>query len=131
MFANAIMAGEIIIKLYQCLRYKLKHWKKIDTFDILNNIIKYATLVRLMDSIGNVNNSVSVFWKWIFDSNYEKYLTLNIDSLNLICACSDEDDYFVKFQVVYYAVRYINPKSISNHVHNWFNIIMHNYIYIW
>ena len=65
-----------------------------------------------MDSVGNVNYPFSVFGKWIFGLNYKTYLTLNIDSLNLICACSDEDDYFVKFQVVCYAVSCINPKVI-------------------
>ena len=44
-----------------------------------------------MDSLGNVNHAVSAVGKWIFDSNYEKVLPLNIDSLNLIFACSDEE----------------------------------------
>ena len=88
----------------------MEHWKKIGTFDILNNFIKHVTLVQIMDSVGNVNHSVSVFGKWIFDSNCQQYFPLNIYSLNLMCACSDEDDYFEKFQVVHYAVRYVNPK---------------------
>ena len=43
---------------YLC--YKLEHWKKTGTFDILNNINEYLTLVKLMDSLGNVNHSVNV-----------------------------------------------------------------------
>ena len=69
-----------------------------------------------MDSFGNMNHSFSVVRKYIFDSNDKKALLLNIDSLGLICACSNGDDYFSKSQVVYYAVRYVNPKEISNHV---------------
>ena len=83
-----------------------------------------------MDSVVNVDHAVSVVGKWIFDSNYEKYLPLNIDSLNLIFACSDEGDYFANFQVVYYAVRYVNPKSISKCVQKLFGILMYNYISI-
>ena len=49
-----------------------------------------------MHSVGNVNYAVSVVGKFILNSNYEKSLPLNIDSLDLICACSDEDDYLEK-----------------------------------
>ena len=65
-----------------------------------------------MDSVGNVNHEVSVVGKWIFDLNDEKALLLNIDSMDLIWTCSDEDYYFARFQVVYYAVRYVNTESI-------------------
>ena len=40
----------------------------------------------------------------------KKSFPVNMDLLNLICACSDGDDYFAKSQVVYYAVSYVNPK---------------------
>ena len=45
--------------------------------------------MQLMASLGNVNHAVSVVEKWIFDSNYKKDFRFNIDSLNLICACSN------------------------------------------
>ena len=44
----------------QHLRYKLERCKKIGTFDHMNNISRCVTLVQLMDSVGNVNHSVSV-----------------------------------------------------------------------
>ena len=75
----------------------MEQWKKIGTFDIMNNISKYATLVQLMDSVCNVNNAITVVGKWIFGLNYENSLLLNLDSLNLICGYSEEDGYFVKF----------------------------------
>ena len=62
----------------------MEQWKKIGTFDIMNNITEYVTLVQLMDSVGNVNHAVSVVGEYIFDSNEEKSLPLNIDSFNLI-----------------------------------------------
>ena len=125
MLANAIPIDKNIRKEDQHIRYKLHQWKKIGPFDILNNISKYVTLVQLMDSVGNINHAVSVVGKWTFDSNYKKVLPLNIDSLNLICAFSDEYYYLEIFQVVYYAVRSVNTKSISKHVQNLFDIIMH------
>ena len=42
----------------QQLCYKLEQWKKIGTFDILNNNSKYVTLIQLMDSVGNVNHAL-------------------------------------------------------------------------
>ena len=109
MFANEIMIDKSRKKDHN-LRYKLEHWKKMCTFDILNNISEYITLVQLIDSFGNKNHAGSVFGKWISDSNNEKALPLDIDSLNLFCACSDEYYFFAKFQVVDYAVKYFNPK---------------------
>ena len=65
----------------QHIRYKMENWKKIGTFDILNNISKYVTLVQLMDLLGNINNAVSVVGKRIYDSNDKKAFPSNIDYL--------------------------------------------------
>ena len=47
------------------------NWKMKDTvtFGIMNNIREYVELVQLMDSLGNLNNEVSVVKMWIFNSN--------------------------------------------------------------
>ena len=37
------------------------------TFDILNNIRDHVSLVKLMDSLGNVNYAVIVVGEWVFD----------------------------------------------------------------
>ena len=67
----------------------------------------------------------------VFDSNYEKALPLNIDLLDLTCDCSDKEYYFATFLEVYYAVRYLNSQAKSNNLHNLFDILINNYIYIW
>ena len=41
-----------------------------------------------MDSLGNFNHAISVVGYCIFDSNYEKALVLNRESLDIICAPS-------------------------------------------
>ena len=58
------------------------------SFNILNDISEHVTLIHLMNSIDNVNRAISVVGYWVFDSNYEKELLLNIESLDMICALS-------------------------------------------
>ena len=60
-----------------------------------------------MDSLGNVNNAISVVGSWIFDSNYERALALNRASLDMICAPSVGEEQNVIFEKIYYAVRYV------------------------
>ena len=50
----------------QCIRCKLEQWKKVVNFGILYNISDSVTLVKLMNSLGNVNHAVSVVGRWIF-----------------------------------------------------------------
>ena len=64
-------------------RYKQKGY-----FYILNNISEHITLVQLRDSLGKFNHDVSVVVYWIFDSNYEKALVQNRESLDIICSWS-------------------------------------------
>ena len=46
-------------------------------YKLLEDISENVTLVKLMDSLGNVNHAISVVGNWIFDSDYEKALVLN------------------------------------------------------
>ena len=58
------------IKGEQNLRYNMKIWNKNDSFDILNNMSEYVTLVQLMDTLGNMNHAISILVYWIFDYDY-------------------------------------------------------------
>ena len=69
---------------------------------------EYFTLVQLMDYLGYVNHDISVLGYLIFDSNYEKSLVLNRESLDIICALSVGEEQVDKFETVFYYVRYIN-----------------------
>ena len=100
------------------------------TFDILNNISKYVILVKLVDSLGKMNHAVSVVGKWLFDSNYENFLPLTFESMNLICACSDEDEYFAIFLELFYVVMCVNPKEKLQHVQKSLDIVMNIYSYV-
>ena len=70
------MSNRRKIKGEQNLIYNMTIWRENDAFDILNDISENVTLVQLMDSIGNVNHSISIVGHWIFDSNYKKALCL-------------------------------------------------------
>ena len=85
-FANEIMLNRKINKGETRVHYKLMKYKKIGEYKILEDISAKFTLVKLMDSLGNVNNAISVFGSWIFDSNYEIAIVLNKASLDMICA---------------------------------------------
>ena len=76
-------------------------------YDILTYIKEHVTLVQLMDSLGNVNHAISVVGYWIFDSNYEKVLVLNRESLDTIFAPSVGEEQVAVFETVFTAVNYI------------------------
>ena len=65
--ANSIMLDKARNFGEKDLRYKLEKWKKAGTFGILNHISEHVTIVQLMESLGNVNHSVSMVGKWIFN----------------------------------------------------------------
>ena len=56
--------------------------------DILKYISEHVTLVQLLDSLVNVKHAISIVGYCIFDSNYEKAVVLNRESLDKICAPS-------------------------------------------
>ena len=52
------------------LRYEIKQWKIKGSFDIINDISDIFTIVQLMETIVNLNHSVNIVEKCIFDSNH-------------------------------------------------------------
>ena len=86
-------------------------YKQTGSYKILKDISENVTLVQLMDSLGNVNHAISVVGYWIFDSNYEKSLVLNMASLGMICAPSLGEEQAAKFETVFTAVRYIRSAA--------------------
>ena len=63
-------------------------YKNKGSYDILTYISEHFTLVQLMDYLGYLNHAISVVRYCIFDSNYEKALVLNRESLDIIFAPS-------------------------------------------
>ena len=75
------------------------------SYDIMTDISEHVTLVQLMDYLGNANHAISVVGYWIFDSNYEKALVLNIESLDMICDPSVGEKQVAEFETVFTAAR--------------------------
>ena len=84
-FENILLKNQKIDISEQVLYYNLKKYKQKGYLDIFNDMCVNVTLVQLIDSLGNVNNSISVLGYWIFDSNYEKPV-INRKSLNILFA---------------------------------------------
>ena len=59
---------------------------------------EYVTLEQLMDYIVNMTHVIIVFGYWIFDSNNEKTLALNRESLDIICAPSVGEEKVATFK---------------------------------
>ena len=76
-FENAILKNENKIKGEPKVYYILRKYKKKGSYDILKYISENVTLVKLMDSLGNMNHAIIVVGYWIFDSNYKISLLLN------------------------------------------------------
>ena len=80
-------------------------------YKILEDISENVTLVQLMDSLGNLNHAISVVGNWIFDSNYEKALVLNRESLDMIFTPSVGEEQAAILDSVVTAVRHIYYKA--------------------
>ena len=57
---------------------------KKGNFDNLHEISENITLVKSMDTVGNVNHTVSIVGYLKFDSNYKKGLFLKLKPSNII-----------------------------------------------
>ena len=82
--------------------------------DILNFISENVTLLQLIFSPGNVNHDISIVDFLIFDSNYVQALFLTRESLDLIFSPSVGVEQVVKFETVFFAVRYMwTPSNLK------------------
>ena len=91
-FASEIMQNRKRNKVEARVHYSLERINKKGEYEILKNISANVILVQLMYLLGNVNHAISVVGSWIFDSNYEKALVLNMASLDMICASSIDEE---------------------------------------
>ena len=110
-FANNILKNKKINKGETKVHYNLIKYKRKGLYKIVEGIGEHITLVQLMDSLVNVNRSISVVGCWILDSNYKKALVLNRASLDIICAPSVGEEQAAKFELVFTAVIYIRSSA--------------------
>ena len=89
------------------------------SYDILKDTSENINIFQLMDSLCNVNRSISVLGYWIFDSNYEKSLVLHRESLDMICAPSVGEKQVAKFELVFNAVGSFSSSRWDFHFHSY------------
>ena len=95
------------IKVEPKVHYSLVNYKKKGSYDIIKYISEHVTLVQLMYYVGNVNHAISVVGYWIFESNYNRELLLNRESLDMICALYVGEEQVAEFETVFTALRCI------------------------
>ena len=102
------------IKGEQRVYYILRKYKKMGSFNFYADISEHINMIQLMDYLGNANHAISVVGYRIFDSNYERALVLNRESLDMICAPSINEEEVATFETVFCAVRYISSTAQLN-----------------
>ena len=65
---------------------------KYETFEILNDMSECVTLVKLMDTLGNINHSVSIDGVWVYYLEYKESIPLVKLLLGIIYMYSCDDD---------------------------------------
>ena len=100
--------GQYREKKEQKIHYKIQEWNtSTTTFDILQNHSNYPTVCLLLDTAHRTDHCITVWGKWIFDSNLESELPLTKASLNYICSGNDIDE--ITFVGVLHAIRAVPP----------------------
>ena len=77
------------------------------TYDIFQNHSNYPTVCFLLDATHRKDHCITIWGKWIFDSNLEFALPLTRDWLNYICSGNDTDE--ITFVGVLHAIRAVPP----------------------
>ena len=68
---------------------------KPSSFDILHPVDNQLAVASLRGSDGKEEHSVTIFDKWVFDSNFEYALPLSREALDLCCSSEETQDQFV------------------------------------
>ena len=110
-YARCLMANQVKIPGGQKCCYQSMPYKPGKTYDILNDISQFPTLVQLMDLRGNMQHCVTVAGKWIFNSNFPKAIPLTAKSLNDCCSEMEEKDDGNGFDYVHRAIRFVPTKA--------------------
>ena len=90
---------------------------KVSAWDIFKNEENSLMVALLRGSDYTEDHCVTIWGKWIFDSNFSNALPLTQASLNLCCSADDTHDKFVSVVQALMCTNYfnlINKKTIKN-----------------
>ena len=68
---------------------------KLPSYDILDPVDNQLVVASLRGSDGKEEHCVTIFDKWVFDSNFDYALPLSKEALDLCCSAEDTHDQFV------------------------------------
>src|SRR5688500_3974368 len=68
---------------------------KVSAWNILDVVPNQLVVASVVGSDGKEERCVTVYDKWVFDSNFDFALTLPKESLDLCCSAEDTEDTFV------------------------------------
>ena len=68
-YANNIINDNVRNKCDQQYQYTLNNGYKRGTSDIIYNMSEHVTLVKLVDTLVNINHAISIYGVWIYAEN--------------------------------------------------------------
>ena len=68
-YTNEIFTDRVRNKVEQQCNHSSKQQQKGSTFDILNEMSEYLTLVQLIYNLVSLSKAVTISGVWIFDAN--------------------------------------------------------------
>ena len=81
-----------ITKKAKELNYCIEEWHTSTPYDIFRNQYTYPTVCLLLGTWHRTNHCITVYGKWIFDSNFEVAFPQTQDCLNYTCRGNDNDE---------------------------------------
>jgi len=104
-----LMSGHHRMKGEKRLKYKATFWKN-GQFDIIEHYTDVPVLCRIQDTFGATDHCITVWRKWMFDSNYTHAFPRTLKWLNFVCARRTEGDETctAQYRSVYEAVQVNN-----------------------
>ena len=83
----------------------------MERLNFLNDISLNVILVQLMGTLQDSNHAASIYGIWMYDMNHQEYILLVKYFFDIICSSYDGDDIYSEFEMVYYAISYVNPEA--------------------
>ena len=90
------------------LNYRIEEWHTSTPYNILRYESTYTTVCLLLDTWNRTDHCITIWGKWIFDSNLKVALPLTQVCLNYICCGNDSDEN--KFIGVLHVIRAVPPE---------------------
>ena len=118
-YAMNLMSDRLCSKNQQSIRYHLAQWKENNHFLFLDEISPYPILVVLTTQSMNQSHCVTLWGRWIFDSNYEHAFPLEVEWLEFVSSMIDESAICNNaYLYVKHAIWFFPPPAVEARMNN-------------